>query len=794
MPFTLSPLSLTSWQRRVLVQDYFAQAGYTSDLESGQVFTRQGDLKYRIKGTENPLKVASTLMVTPTSVSPAQDFLFSHRMVQRQAQWQEAMQQAMVSIDANDEMAVVEKAIALITGNASIKPGDESTLAALLVASYSSPQLKEVKEKASQFRHNKDAQRSVVDVLVKTVDWSRMADFSGGVADPMARRERRVQADASVFHDYVIGQAKSHAAHGLSGTQLALSLQHAAAKSGLTLVSGELEAPSRFTVLPEVTNIMKQVIEAVQHNKSHDAESLLSGVKLTHDPLLNPASVPFEQVLHLGSENAKAQDAFMNKLQSGSLGAHDQAWVLPLINMTIKQNKSMAVDSAEVERLLEAIPVSPAVSVTQDIQSKENKEDVMRTQKELLPAVAFLKAQRGAWEGTPVSQAVEKFFDDVSGFDGDAKRAWPVDALHRAVAAHIESRSSTLTPMDIKLATDLAQKDASWKQVVMQVHKRDRINNIRNVDEMLNVMVAVDVLALSKEAGVLTPHAVTPEGPAGTVHEGTPEEGVKAEPDEESLKVVDTPAPEPEKAIEPVDFTEMLDEAMDKITEAMWRNDDLVLPDESDWFQKRWEQCVESATGDDKVKVAYDVFGTLMESPSKKAIKAWYLDDADHEAHASRLLEVAAKIEAEVGDIPGVRDLLAHHVDTLSVVPGVISRAVDVNAVSRAADGLAESLKVLAAQPRDAVQEMVSGITEQVNALSVPVSPDDMPWFNIEKASELGQSQSALINDLEALMKRFYQVPVGEAIPSLGLPDAVAPAAPEGREVAEPEMPSRKRA
>ena len=69
------------------------------------------------------------------------------------------------------------------------------------------------------------------------------------------------------------------------------------------------------------------------------------------------------------------------------------------------------------------------------------------------------------------------------------------------------------------------------------------------------------------------------------------------------------------------------------------------------------------------------MFGDVLNAPNKKAIKKWYLEDADHDFHAKRLQDEVKLIVDEWGSVPGVTELMNHHLSCLEAAPGIVSKA-----------------------------------------------------------------------------------------------------------------------
>lgn len=766
MPATLSPLSLTSWQRRVVTTDYFQHAGYHVDSDTMNVLTPQGDVKYTITGQENPLKVAAKLSVNPADFTPRNDPLFSHKTVRAQLAWSDAIQQALIENGAKEQDKVIHALTGYLTAEKEVAVASPEAVSQLLTAIWQHNDLKSIQDKAHNFRYNKEYSLGLTQVITRTLDLSRLVDFSGGTRESMESRQRRIDASREKLPGFIIDQARSHLTHEIPESIFIINLQHMLAKSGLVMDGDNVEMmPNRFDISPALHVILQDTYRTVKKNDVVTAEARLKGLYLRHDPACE-VRTPFagieEQIQWLAPVIGDAtSERLSRRIHSEGIAPDDCSWLMALTDIAIKRIKEKNIEPTLIKNLSHSIPHTP--SPANDAGGKDKEALIMRNSQKLRESVAFLESARDSWEATPIESSVNTFINDALAFDDTQNRVSPFASLHRDVSSYITSLYNALSFEDMRAASKLAQSDQSWRYVVANSHNAKRLNSVRTVPDLFNTLIAVSVISLSKEAGLLEPE------PVKQIAEKPPE----------LEEVATTLQPEHDAQPQPVssptsssenDFMAGLTAAQDRIIEAMWRSDELVLEDENDWFEARWTRCVEEQAGDDKLRAAVDVFSELLEAPSKKAIKQWYIEDADHDVHATRLQEAAGKIKTSFADVDGMEALIDHHINTLSVVPGIISRTIPVNTLSRAADALTESLPLLEKQPKESVARMVNGVIEQISALPHPVSPEAMPWLDMEKAGGL-TSVPALSEDADSytLMSRFTQN-VGTPLPAVPLP------------------------
>ena len=775
MPFSLSPLALSKTQRELVVSDYFRHAGYHVDPESRLVSTASGQKKYSITGKENPIKVASQFGLKPQLLTNPADPLFSHQIIKGQVEFCSAFSGVLSETPADNVDVVVKRCLDALDDMDGVFIADKSALQGFMIATYSASRFDELKEKATAFRYNDEVKAQLFNHWVKTLDASGLIDYSGVKFDLNVENNTKLSAMQERFVNYVVSSAKSHIAHQVPPYTFVVNIMHATAKHGF-YISGQnnnditRDTMQRFSLGIDVDNALRNVYDCVKDNRLNDAASYAEGLSLGCDDVINQNSLPMAPLIRHAEAmrdilTESGYNSITSRLKDGALLPADGNWVAKFSDALIANKAGKALDDEYLKNMIKLIPNGAS---DRKLVAGSKEDEVMKQKKELNKVAVFLNGIMENWRGTEVESIVNKFKNAVAAFDPSSKTSSPFDALHSALVEQINQRVGKYTLEDVKEASLRAKDDAGWKQVVVNAHKVNRIKNIRDIGELYGVLVATDVMAMSVEAGILRPVVasnnidvvVTEKNDASEIKAVMPE----AVNDHDVELTKDLPVVEDTVARRGVELVE----AGEMIREAMWRGDTLLLEDENDWFEMRWGQCSKIEDAEDRIRAIEDVFSDVLNAPSKKAIKKWYLEDADHDFHAKRLQDEVQMIVDEWGDVPGVKELMNHHLSCLEAAPGFVSRKNSVSAISMAADALSESKVKLKKLDNAQVQELVAAITEQISSLTSPVPVSAMPWLDMEKAGGLDTVvELTEVDDAYPLLSRFSNVKVGEDIPSL---------------------------
>jgi len=775
MPFSLSPLALSKTQRELVVSDYFRHAGYHVDPESRLVSTASGHNKYSITGKENPIKVASQFGLKPQLLTNLSDPLFSHQVIKGQVEFCSAFSKILSETPADNVNGVVNRCLETLDSMDSVFVSNKSALQRFMTATYSASRFDKLKEKATAFRYNDDAKEQLFNHWVKVLDSSGLIDYSGIKLDPNVDHGAKLSAMQARFVNYVVSSAKSHTNHEVPPYTFVVNIMHAAAKHGFEISSQrdndiKRDTMQRFSLGTNVDEVLRNIYDCAKGNHLDNAASHAESLRLGYDDAIDQINLPMAPLIRHAEAmqeilTESGYNSITSRLKDGELSPSDGDWLAQFSDVLIADKAGRQLDDEYLKNMIKLIPKGAS---DRKVVVGRKEDEFMKQKKELNKVVLFLNGVMDNWRGTEVEGIVEVFKSAVATFDPASKTRSPFDALHSALVEQINQRVEKYTLADIKEASSRAQDDAGWKQVVVNAHKVSRVKNIRDIGELFGVLVATDVMAMSVEAGILRPVAASV-----IVDDAEVEQSDEREINVVVPEAVNDGAVEASQDLPPVEDAIVrriseLEEVGELIRDAMWRGDTLLLEDENDWFEKRWEQCFTIENAEDKIRAIEDVFGDVLNAPNKKAIKKWYLEDADHDFHAKRLQDEVKLIMDEWGDVPGVTELMSHHLSCLEAAPGVVSRKHSVSAISMTADALSESKAKLKKLGNEQVQSLVAAIKEQISSLTVPVSIGEMPWLDMEKAGALdaavGLTQG---DDAYPLLSRFSAIKVGEAVPSL---------------------------
>ena len=782
MPFSLSPLALSKTQRELVVSDYFRHAGYHVDPESRLVSTASGHNKYSITGKENPIKVASQFGLKPQLLTNLSDPLFSHQVIKGQVGFCSAFSNILSETPADNVSEVVNRCLETLDSMDSVFVSNKSALQRFMTATYSASRFDKLKEKATAFRYNDDAKEQLFNHWVRVLDASGLIDYSSIKFEPNVDHSAKLSAMQERFVNYVVSSAKSHVNHEAPPYTFVVNVMHAAAKHGFEISNQrdndiKRDTMQRFSLGANVDKVLRNIYDCVKGNRLNNAASHAESLRLGYDDAIDQINLPMAPLIRHAEAmqeilTESGYNSITSRLKDGELSPYDGDWLAQFSDVLIADKAGRQLDDEYLKNMIKLIPKGAS---DRKVVVGRKEDEFMKQKKELNKVVLFLNGVMDNWRGTEVEGIVDAFKSAVAEFDPASKTRSPFDALHGAIVDQINQRVEKYTLADVKEASLRAQNDAGWKQVVVNAHKVSRVKNIRDIGELFGVLVATDVMAMSVEAGILRPVAASDVIDHPGVERSDEREVDVVVPEAANDRVV-----EPAQDLPPVEDATVrrvaeLEEVGELIRDAMWRGDTLLLEDENDWFEMRWEQCLNIENAEDKVRAIEDVFGDVLNAPNKKAIKKWYLEDADHDFHAKRLQDEVKLIVDEWGSVPGVTELMNHHLSCLEAAPGIVSRKHSVSAISMAADALSESKVKLKKLSNEQVQSLVAAIKEQISSLAFPVSISAMPWLDMEKAGELDAAvELTQCDDAYPLLSRFSEVKVGETVPSLPIKSNVS--------------------